>query len=491
MAEQSLVIHNEAGNTIHLTNCNVGGNINQVLESRKSIVLNKQLNYGMPLNVVQVIGREQDVYELSVAIRNERRVAITGVGGVGKTSLATYCAQKWSTDDTFFHIIFLNCETFDVFEKSVHGLAATFGMDNFENIPKKELFKTILDDVAAKKTLFIYDNVDDVHIIREYLPRNDFENVCFIATSQNNELKPYFTLYHLEMLTEDLAMELLKNKLNRSDLGLETAKKLADLFQGYPLGLIHSCAAINDKLDYFNRDANKVVFQYVKEYEKNFKIDPPESFEDPYRHSVYTAIRINLEKVLEKYKEKRNIYRLVDTIKNLVSFGNPDSISLNIMYNLVTKDVTRTEVDEVIRTFCKYSIFTKVAHDSTTEAEERVNIHRTVQFVCRSSVETKLIIPILCDLIHSLGEKYVRSQVLYIQLHVRRKGIFNCTKDEWRHVCKYLFNTPHVYGMVQLIIQELRREDSSGKEFLEILCDELANSGNINLYEYLKYSCGE
>ena len=121
----------------------------------------------------QFIGRHSQLEELFAKLNPEdsedscQRVAIAGLGGVGKTQIALEAAfriQKSSADVSVFWISATSTATFEKGFLDI-GQALQIPGINEDKADVKSLVKTFLSQESAGRWLLIIDNADDVVIL--------------------------------------------------------------------------------------------------------------------------------------------------------------------------------------------------------------------------------------------------------------------------------------------------------------------------------------
>lgn len=183
-----------------------------------------KLDYNLPDLPQYKIDRNDDIYEIERLLtktkgRNARRVILTGMAGIGKTTLAVMCAQIWQEKakkanpsyKNFLNIVFLQADNRDVFETSVIGLAVKLKIK--KNLPTNEILKTASNLYNASGLLLIIDNLEKVEDVKEILSLP--KHVYVIATSQNSEQEYNFQEYPLKVFPPAEAIRLMYTIFDR------------------------------------------------------------------------------------------------------------------------------------------------------------------------------------------------------------------------------------------------------------------------------------
>jgi hypothetical protein len=138
------------------------------------------------------VGRQNEITRLEELIMMKdgpRKVAITGLGGVGKTQVALELAYRIRDRDTECSIFWLACTSYEVMEQTYLNIAQAVGLHNVKPAEVKEQVKRYLSSEQAGKWLLIFDNADDMDMwlsddqagpaLEDLLPRNEHGRILF------------------------------------------------------------------------------------------------------------------------------------------------------------------------------------------------------------------------------------------------------------------------------------------------------------------------
>lgn len=121
--------------------------------------LRNQVSVGnLPQDPDRFIGRESELGELSKIIRDHRLVTLTGVGGVGKTRLATTCGWRWS--DEFPDGVWL-VKLADVSDDEEIALAVAVAL-GLRTQPGMSPLDSVVEILSSQRVLIVLDNCEHV-----------------------------------------------------------------------------------------------------------------------------------------------------------------------------------------------------------------------------------------------------------------------------------------------------------------------------------------
>ncbi|KAL2801650.1 P-loop containing nucleoside triphosphate hydrolase protein [Aspergillus granulosus] len=176
------------------------------------------------------IGRQDEILKLEelLAVQDgPRRVAITGLGGVGKTQLALEVAHCIRNQDKECSVFWVPCTSYAVIEQTFLNIAQVLGLCEVKPAEAKEQVKLYLSSERAGKWLLILDNADDAEM--------------WFTSEQGRIL---FTTCNGELAVELI----LSNIIYIPDVDKKTAYDILDSLLAYlPLAITQVSAYINKK----------------------------------------------------------------------------------------------------------------------------------------------------------------------------------------------------------------------------------------------------
>lgn len=289
------------------------------------------------------------VFEKTTAITQP--VSISGLGGVGKTQIATRYAHLY--EENYELIWWLRSEGPLTLAADYSALAV------FLDLPEKHEREQQLVLRAVKKWLeqhgnwlLIFDNAQTPDVVRPFLPRS--RNGHVLITSRNQNWLELASPVPIKEWQRQESIKFLFRRTGQSDE--EMASAIADVLGDLPLALEQAGAYIEATrcpfADYF-----KLFQNYHRELLKRFK--PHE-----YPESVATTWVLSMQKIREKSPNAADLL-------NLCAFLAPD----NIPRDLLGEGTDPLVFNDSISALNEYSL---IEAQSNT-----LSIHRLVQAVTR------------------------------------------------------------------------------------------------------------
>ncbi|WP_342228310.1 NB-ARC domain-containing protein [Rickettsiella endosymbiont of Rhagonycha lignosa] len=309
--------------------------------------------------------------------------SITGLGGIGKTQLALRYAELYARDYDY-NVLWISAETKENLAYSFQKLANKLQLIITDSYGSKKDLEEIVDAVyeyfSDRKSLFIFDNVENYRAITNYLPKTMLGNKpTLLITSRYYNWENVASVLSLGVFTEQETEELIKKSLDLSDnTENEKIKELNKLLQGLPLALQQALAFIKLKQ---NTDANFSLEDYIKLYKEKCQLllnfDFSNYSNDLYLQTVYTTWLITLEKIRSHAVGEDAIEALY-----IMAYLDPDNISITKFYylNHINCNLKLYDLDAIMHLLTSYSMINR-------GQENKFTIHRLLQQVIRLYLE--------------------------------------------------------------------------------------------------------
>jgi tetratricopeptide (TPR) repeat protein len=215
----------------------------QNIDGQKKLTPIKDIPYRGSLHFV---GRETELTTIHEDLRRGNYVAITGMGGLGKTELVTQYARQYQ--DHYDGIIWFNARERSLAAEVFELFTFKFGWE----IPKTQGGKPLtlqqqLDwcwskyPETQKPVLIVIDDLTDLTQLQDVVsPETRFR---VLITTRQQHLDPNSIQERaLEVLLPPIALELLQNQLGKNHQRIvnepETATQICEFLGNLPLGII-------------------------------------------------------------------------------------------------------------------------------------------------------------------------------------------------------------------------------------------------------------
>jgi tetratricopeptide (TPR) repeat protein len=201
---------------------------------------------GVPPRIASFMGRAKELDGLDAILMHDKpaavtqasvgRVAVQGMGGVGKTSLAIEYAHRYRS--LYAGVYWCPAETRTGLLSALAGLAVTLGAATVEEAEVEKAAKAALRRLAEQRAtwLLIYDNVTLPEEVVELLPS---AGARVLITSRFSDWSELADEVALDVLPLEEAVALLRSRTGRGYAGAQT---LAEALGRLPLALDHAAA---------------------------------------------------------------------------------------------------------------------------------------------------------------------------------------------------------------------------------------------------------
>ena len=342
-------------------------------------------------------------------------IALVGIGGAGKTTLARQYARLKSAAVVWE----INAETqnslFESFEKLAQTLSNTEeDQEALRNIKKIQefierenaLISFIKTRLKSQKSWFlIYDNVDNFTNIQKYFPMNSstWGKGNIILTTQNFNISNNESINHVIQIegisdTQKLSLftQITSHGENHKQQEIQEKETLEILKQIPPFPLDVSVAA------YYLKTANisyAKYLEYLNQQDGNFTALQKELLQESggYTKTRYSIISLSLEKLLDTHKDFGELLLLISLID-----------SQNIPQELLNQYKDNIVVDKFIYHLKKYSLIADEA--SLPSSDAAFSLHRGAQSVMLAYLSKSLNLQENKQLIQSIAvnlENYI------------------------------------------------------------------------------------
>ncbi|KAF9891411.1 hypothetical protein FE257_004267 [Aspergillus nanangensis] len=206
------------------------------------------------------VGREDEIakiHDLITQPNGPARIAICGLGGVGKTQIALEITYSIHESNPSCSIFWISCTSYESVEQGYMSIAQMAGIHGVEPAEVKEQVKTHFSQESAGHWLMIFDNADDMDmwvqdeepVLTDFLPQSAKGHILFTTRNRKIAVKLASSrVVHISEPGPETAVNILRNSLIDKDL-LDDYDGTQDLLKQLvflPLAIIQAAAYINE-----------------------------------------------------------------------------------------------------------------------------------------------------------------------------------------------------------------------------------------------------
>lgn len=313
------------------------------------------------------------------------QLSLSGLGGIGKTQLALQYAKEHAADYDN-NVLWINAEALESLDASFTKLSRKLRIqppccDHVKNL--EELVEEVYEYFSDRKSLFIFDNVENYHEIKNFLPKLMQRNKpTILITSRYRHWDNVANVLPLELFITSETIELFEKSGILADT--QSIEKLHQLLHGLPLALRQAIAYITLQRT-FNPKFS--IYDYMNLYKEKgqelLKFDLAHYANDPYLKTVFTTWLITLNKIQSDPELGDTAIHLLE----LMTYVDPESITSSNFYALkymrgIPGDLTKY-IDHIKKAMFLLTSYSMI----NTDSEGTFKIHRLIQQVQRINLE--------------------------------------------------------------------------------------------------------
>jgi tetratricopeptide (TPR) repeat protein len=294
------------------------------------------------------------------------RVAVSGLGGVGKTQLVVEYANRYRQE--YRLVWWVRADRPATIRGDLAGLAAAIGLDEAAD-PDQSVILAAVDRWLAEHDgwLLIFDNADQADTVAAYLPTEGAGQVVISSRDPVWRRNTTATV-PVDVLERAEAVRFVLQRTGQRDR--VAAGALAEALGDLPLALEQACAYVEVEqlplaayLELLREDAGELFAEGR----------PPD-----YQHTVVTTWARSFTALAERSPAAHELLRLL-------AFLGPDSISRDLLAEgtevlpMPLAGLGGTQVDRAIGALGRYSL--------AKRSDDLVSVHRLVQAVVREELD--------------------------------------------------------------------------------------------------------
>ena len=311
--------------------------------------------------------------------------AISGLGGIGKTQTALEYAYRYAEE--YDLVLWVRADSREALVEQFAGLALHFGLPNHAEADQHRLAQAVkrwLETEREETWLLIFDNVDDIPMVKEFLPTRG--NGAILLTTRLRAVGKHIRKIELETLSREEGQQFLLARLGAAgeekretlpEAERQAADQLCELMGGLPLALDQAAAYIEE------RECS--LAEYLALYQQQRadllrlgnRVDRQE-----YPDSVATTWLLAFERVEQASPAAADLLRLL-------AFLHPDAIpeamflsgAAELGPHLLAMAEDHARLQEAISIMQSYSLVRR--HPET----KMLSIHRMVQAVIQDGLD--------------------------------------------------------------------------------------------------------
>ncbi|KAI2956395.1 hypothetical protein CBS147324_10941 [Aspergillus niger] len=328
-------------------------------------------------------GREDEITRIEGLFLQQNgpsKVAICGLGGVGKTQIALELAYRMRKRDPNCSICWITCTSYESVEQAYMNIALKLKITDIKPAEVKEKVKAYLSHKRAGKWVVIFDNADDMGmwstnditdtVLTDFLPESEQGHILFTTRSRKVAVK--LVSSHVITVTEpntEISIQILKNSLVEKTLLNDrvTALKLLEQLAFLPLAITQAAAYINE-----NSISLSDYLQLLQDQEPHVIELLSEDFGDEMRYrDIQNPIALTW---FISFQQIQQLNKLAADYLSFFACINPRDIPQSILPHPISNK-NRTDALGLLKAF---------SFISGGSGDKSLNLHRLVHLATRN-----------------------------------------------------------------------------------------------------------
>lgn len=326
-------------------------------------------------------GREGKLSEitraLSMSLCQPAAVGVYGLGGIGKTQVATHFAHHNKSEYT--HVFWIDSDTEAQLNLSFTAIANQLGITS--DVPVVDLILSIHLWLSRNgKWLLVFDNADNPERLQRYVPKTGAGHVLLTSRTPRLERLGVGKPIAMPCLSPDDATDFLLERTGRELSGTERpfAESLAREVDGFPLALEQAGAYIRETAISFER----YLSGFRETRDRIGFLDKHLPVMGDYRESVATTWAINFQRVGELSSQSADLltfsaYLDPDCIPFELILTGAEEFAPNLYEAIKSADDPMIAIAESLEPLARFSLV-ELDHEG-----ESYSMHRLVQEVVK------------------------------------------------------------------------------------------------------------
>lgn len=259
----------------------------------------------------EFVGRSTIIQDIDKRIKTQRRVALCGIGGIGKSQIAIEYCYVWKERHPNGHVFWVHASTPDRFDQAYKDIARKLCIPGFDD-PKVNTIDILVNWLSKEENgpwLLALDNADDIDMFFEpprfvdFLPRNS--NGTIVITTRDKRVGERLTdreeVIMIDPFSPEDAELLFRFKIPKGDNSSTTTVQILLKELGFiPLAITQAAAFISE-----NSMTVAVYIESLNESDSDLQDYLDEDLPDPRRdpaseNSVIRTWKLSFDQIAKQ-----------------------------------------------------------------------------------------------------------------------------------------------------------------------------------------------